>query len=91
MVSDDDCSTKLYSSFDKWVLSPREVRIFSPLFKTKSSGWGGVPYLMLGRKRRDRVCSIGEQLCLLKKGNINVLALMAKQRCSLISEQRVQI
>ena len=44
---------------------------------------------MLSRKRRERACSIVEHLCLLIKGNINVLALMTKQRCSLISEFNV--
>ena len=46
---------------------------------------------MLGRKRRERVRSICEHLYVyLKKGNTNVLALMARQDCSLVSERRVR-
>ena len=38
----------------------------------------------------ERVSSIGD-LCFLLKGNIHGLALMARQGCSLISEQSVHI
>ena len=54
--------------------------IFFFLFINKKFGWGGVGWLHK-TKRRERVSSIGE----------HVLALMAKQGFSLISEQRVQI
>ena len=46
---------------------------------------------MFTRKRRERERSIDEHLSSLKKGDTNVLALIARQDCSLISEQRVQI
>ena len=66
---------------DEWVRSSRNANLVC-ISKIKSSEEGGE--LMLGRKRKERVRSIGNHLCLLKKENINVLALMARQDFSLI-------
>ena len=66
MVSEEGRRINLQARNEYWVWFQQHTKDFS-IFLNKKFGWGGVAGANVLTKRREKVSSMGEHLCFLKK------------------------